>query len=263
MVSHWEAKGEAITPRAVNQEALDSVLSNSPLDVHERFAHATGLSPQQQDSGQYVEVHQIRHPVDGKLMALIESGVYLSGLDNQPVWLSAYYIDVYPTTNSDYSRFVAATGHAAPEHWEGGRCPDRLRDHPVVFVTWHDANAYARWAKKSFPTSQQWEKAARGPKGNVYPWGDQPTFAKCNTRESGIGSTTPVERYHSGVSPYGLYDMCGNTWEWCSSATEFDRYELKGSAFTSPFSRVTPSNFNDASSKMKDDDTGFRCVAPA
>jgi len=65
------------------------------------------------------------------------------------------------------------------------------------------------------------------------------------------------------VSPYGIYDLCGNAWEWCSSSAEAGRYELKGSAFTSPFFRCTPSTFNDASSQMIDDDTGFRCVTPA
>lgn len=264
MISNWEARGEGIQPRSFNQAALDTVLASSPLDVHERFAHATGLLHQHQDeSSHFAESRQIRHPVDGKLMALIEAGVYLSGTDNQPTWLSAYYIDVYPTTNADYARFIAATKYVAPQHWDKGRCPDDLLDHPVVFITWRDANAYAQWAKKSLPTAQQWEKAARGPKGNLYPWGDQPTASKCNTRESDIGTTTPVGRYHSGVSSYGAYDMCGNTWEWCSSPSEGDRFELKGSAFTSPFFRAMPANFNDAAADMLDDDTSFRCATPA
>ena len=89
------------------------------------------------------------------------------------------------------------------------------------------------------------------------------TAAKCNVRETGIGSTTPVDRYHSGASPYGIYDMCGNVWEWLSIQSAPSRYELKGSAFTSPFARATPSLFNDASADMLDDDTGFRCITPA
>lgn len=97
-------------------------------------------------------------------------------------------------------------------------------------------------------------------KGDTYPWGDGRTLAKCNVRESGIGSTTPVDRYHSGVSSCGIYDLCGNTWEWLGTETSYGRYELKGSAFTSPFSRAEPAAFNDASAVMADDDTGFRCA---
>lgn len=268
MVSKWEAGGESIHPRPINQAALDTSLACSGADVQHRFKLATGTSsepnePQEPSSPTPIENHQIRHPVDGRLMTLVDAGIYLSGADNQPVWLPAFYIDVFPVTNADYERFVHATGHPVPQHWADGRCPNELFDHPVVFVTWSDAAAYAQWSAKSLPTGQQWEKAARGDRGDVYPWGSQMTPAKCNVRENCIGSTTPVSRYHSGVSPYGIYDMCGNTWEWCSTQTESDRYELKGGAFTSPFIRATPSTFNDASIKMLDDDTGFRCATPA
>lgn len=132
-----------------------------------------------------------------------------------------------------------------------------------MFVTWHDASAYAAWSAKSLPTSQQWEKVARGTRGDLYPWGNQLTPEKCNVRESEVGRITPVNRYRSGTSPYGVYDMCGNVWEWLADSSESGRYELKGSAFTSPFFRATPSNFNDASAEMLDDDTGFRCVTPS
>ncbi|MFD3923487.1 formylglycine-generating enzyme family protein [Streptomyces sp. NPDC058595] len=116
------------------------------------------------------------------------------------MWLEPYLIDIYPTTNEDYARFVLATGHRPPQHWPAGRCPVNLTNHPVVWVTWHDANSYARWAGKSLPTSRQWEKAARGPRGRIYPWGSEPTAAKANTAEAGIDATTSVDRYQSGVA---------------------------------------------------------------
>lgn len=269
MVSKWEAGGEQIQPRPVNQEALDTALATAGVDVQARFAEATmGLASIMVDPGSDLSAtaearQQVRHPVDGKLMTLVSAGVFLAGANKEPVWLSAYYMDVFPTTNADYARFLAATGHQAPPHWESGIFPIELRDHPVVFVTWRDANAYAKWSQKSLPSSQQWEKAARGVKGDVYPWGDQPTPAKCNVREGRIGSTTPVDRFHSGVSPFDVYDLCGNTWEWCSTETTHERYELKGSAWTSPLSRSVPSLFNDASADMSDDDTGFRCAVQA
>ncbi|MGH3941219.1 MAG: formylglycine-generating enzyme family protein [Pseudonocardiaceae bacterium] len=248
---------------------LDTSLAQSNADVHRRFALLVAGSTTPTlaiDPDGYAETtacNQVRHPVDGKLMALVDAGVFLAGSDDEPIWLPAFYIDVYPTTNADYARFTAATGHLPPLHWPSGRCPDSQIDHPVVFVNWHDARAYAEWAGKALPSSQQWEKVARGSRGGTYPWGIQRTPAKCNVRESGVGATTPGDRYRSGVSPYGVYDLCGNVWEWCDTQTRPDRHELKGSAFTSPFDRAIPSAFNDASAGMNDDDTGFRCVTPA
>jgi formylglycine-generating enzyme required for sulfatase activity len=203
----------------------------------------------------------VRHPVDGRLMAKVDGSVFLCGPGNEPIWLPTFYIDVYPVSNAEYARFLAATGHTPPQHWTDGRPPEDLSDHPVVFVTWNDAATYAEWAGKSLPSGQQWEKAARGTRGTVYPWGDQPTPAKCNVRENGVGSTTAVTCYQSGVSPYGVFDLCGNIWEWCSTQTKPGRHELKGGAWTSPFLRATPSSFNDAAASMCDDDTGFRCTA--
>ncbi|MFE2294547.1 SUMF1/EgtB/PvdO family nonheme iron enzyme [Streptomyces sp. NPDC059452] len=269
MVSKWEARKDTIRLRQVNQAALDTLLAGSAPDVHERFASlarslGTVLPTQETPSpGLQPQQHQVRHPRDGKKMALVEAGTFLCGEKNEPVWLPSFYIDVFPVTNNDYARFVTATGHEPPQHWHRGKCPEATLDHPVVFVTWHDASAYAAWAGKELPTAQQWEKAARGTRGDAYPWGNNATPAKCNSRESGIGSTTPVSRYHSGVSPYGVYDLCGNTWEWCSTRSEPGRYELKAGAWTSPFARATPAVFNDASMEMLDDDTGFRCAIPA
>ncbi|MFE4414168.1 SUMF1/EgtB/PvdO family nonheme iron enzyme [Streptomyces sp. NPDC056821] len=91
--------------------------------------------------------------------------------------------------------------------------------------------------------------------------GDQKTAAKCNVREAGVEHTTSVSRYHSGVSPYEVYDMVGNVWEWLATAATRGRYELRGSAFTSPLFRGAHAISNDANEMMHDDDTGFRCVA--
>jgi formylglycine-generating enzyme required for sulfatase activity len=267
MVSKWEARGETMQIRPTNQAALDTALSRATADVQNRFLKLLGgdavESDEEAPSTSLPTTQIIRHPTDGREMALVGAGVFLAGTAREPMWLPDFYIDVFPVTNADYERFVTATGHAPPQHWPDRRAPVAIRTHPVVFVTWHDANAYAEWAGKRLPTAQEWEKTARSPHGDVYPWGDQPTPAKCNTRESGIRSTTPVDRYQSGVSVYGVYDLCGNTWEWTSSTSEPDRYELKAGAWTSPFARVTPSTFNDASATMLDDDTGFRCVVLA
>ncbi|WP_231336122.1 SUMF1/EgtB/PvdO family nonheme iron enzyme [Actinomadura graeca] len=279
MIVRWE-KGN-VTPRPINQQGLDTVLAACSSDVQARFAEMislTGRASSTQDPGVSSEQpaspepepdvpvgdeDQARHPIDGKLMTLVPAGVYFAGENSEPVYLPAFYIDVFPTTNADYARFVTATDHKPPQHWENGQIPEGLENHPVVFVTWHDAQAYAQWSAKTLPSAQQWEKAARGTRGEIYPWGNQRTPAKVNCREGGKRSTTPVDCYASGVRPYNVYDMCGNTWDWCSTESEPGRYELKGSAFTSPFLRCAPSTFNDASADMHDDDTGFRCVTPA
>ena len=274
MVAKWESGGDKINPRPVNQSALDTSLACAPPDVRARFEEHINLVHAKPESGTAEDYsgaspltlagRQVRHPIDGKLMTLVEGGEFLRGDANESIFAPAFYIDVFPATNADYARFVAATGHRAPQHWsQGDGPPGHLLNHPVVFVTWHDATAYASWAAKCLPSSEQWEKAARGERGDTYPWGSQLTAAKCNVRESEIRATTPVDRYHSGASPYGVYDMCGNAWEWLSARSAPGRYELKGSAFTSPFARATPSLFNDASADMLDDDTGFRCVSPA
>jgi formylglycine-generating enzyme required for sulfatase activity len=270
MVSKWEAGGDEIQPRPVNQEALDTSLTRSSPEAQALFGSLLAEAPiakatrsraaDPQSHAVQDDPMTMRHPRDGKTMVLVSAGTFLSGRDNSPAEIDDLYIDLFPVTNAEYRRFVTATGHRAPLHWIGDRCPGALLDHPVVFVTWNDAIAYATWAGKTLPTALEWEKAARGDEGGIYPWGSQPTPAKCNVRESRIGFTTPIDRYHSGASPYGIYDLCGNTWEWCDDETEPGRHQLKGSAFTSPFTRAIPSMFNDASADMLDDDTGFRSV---
>ncbi|WP_082469254.1 SUMF1/EgtB/PvdO family nonheme iron enzyme [Sciscionella sediminilitoris] len=267
MISKWEAGKENIHPRPVNQGALDTCLKRCDPDIQSRFAAKTGGSLAA-GAGEDLPVtpigdSQVQHPSDGRPMVKVDGSVYLSGPSNDPVWLAAFYIDVHPVSNAEYALFTTATGRAVPEHWKNGEVPEEIAGHPVVMVTWEDATAYAKWAGKELPSSQQWEKAARGTRGTVYPWGDQPTPAKCNVREHGIGSTTPGDRYQSGVSPYGVYDLCGNVWEWCATESRHGRYELKGGAWTSPFNRATPSSFNDAAMSMYDDDTGFRCAVSA
>ncbi len=163
------------------------------------------------------EIQRIRQKT-GIEMVLIPSGDFLYGDDKQRVHLPAYCLARTPVTNAQYKAFVDATGHPAPFHWRDGGIPYRKEDHPVVHVSYEDAQAFCKWAGCRLPTEQEWEKGARGTDGREYPWGNWWEPGRCNSSEAGWKDTTPVglyDRYPSGESPYGLLDMAGNAWEWC------------------------------------------------
>jgi serine/threonine-protein kinase len=131
--------------------------------------------------------------------------------------LPAFWISKTPVTNAEYERFVHATGHRVPIHWAGGIIPSGKEHHPVVFVDWFDARAFCGWAGGRLPTEAEWEKAARGVDGKIYPWGDaRPNRKLCN-HNLFFGDTLEVGHHPDGASPYGVLDMAGNVWEWTAS----------------------------------------------
>ncbi len=128
--------------------------------------------------------------------------------------LDTYQISRIPVTNAQYKMFVDATAHAPPPHWTAVDIPEGKETHPVVNVSWHDALAFCEWAAVRLPTEAEWEKAARGVDGRIYPWGnDAPDLTRCNF-DLAYGMTVPVGSYPAGASPYGVLDMAGNVWEW-------------------------------------------------
>ncbi len=164
------------------------------------------------------------------------------------LYLATYYIARYPVTNAEFARFVEATGYKAQYPWQDYAGRGR-ENHPVVFVTWRDACAYAAWAGAHLPSEAQWEKAASwnaqlGVKRR-WPWGDTFDAGRCNSEEARAGTrrltsalrrlrpgrggmppTTPVGSYSpKGDSPCAAADMAGNVWEWCSSlwGDDFDK----------------------------------------
>lgn len=155
-------------------------------------------------------------------MVLMPEGEFLFSSDNTRISLPAFYIDVYEVTTQRYASFMKATSHSEPEHW-GDVKPDLDWDKPVIGVEWSDANTYCRYYGKRLPTEKEWEKAARGTDGRMYPWGNsEPNkslanydgrfcMAFCNVYAEKL---KPVASYATGRSPYGLYDMAGNAWEW-------------------------------------------------
>lgn len=140
--------------------------------------------------------------------------------DEQPqqiVTLPEYQIARVPVTNCQYKKFVAATGYQSPPHWVGGEIPERKEDHPVVEVSWYDALNFCAWAAVRLPTEAEWEKAARGADGRIFPWGDDKPNPKLGNFSFNAGDTSPVGSYRDGASPFGLLDAAGNVWEWTTS----------------------------------------------
>ncbi len=154
---------------------------------------------------------------------LIPAGKFLMGTDlkttdaasrpQHAVNLNAYRIDKYLVTNAQYARFIAATGHRPPSDWKNGKIQQGVLLYPVTLVNWYDASAYAKWAGKRLPTEAEWEKAARGPDGRRWPWGNEMDPSRLNTYYN-VGSASNVTAYANGVSPYGVFDMAGNADEW-------------------------------------------------
>jgi sulfatase modifying factor 1 len=160
------------------------------------------------------------NPHDSAVMVFIPAGAFPMGsadgeADERPVhqvYLDDYFIYQTPVTVAQYRKFCTATGRPMPTAPNWG-----WQDtHPVVNVSWHDAQAYATWAGGRLPTEAQWEKAARGDDGRTYPWGAIWDAAKCNSSASNLNKTTPVGSYPAGASPYGVLDMAGNVWNWCA-----------------------------------------------
>jgi len=166
------------------------------------------------------------------------------------VTVDAFHIDRHEVTNALFERFVRATGHRTTAEREGdgwvyhqkdgkwqfekisgaewrkpqGPGSSASSDHPVVQVSWHDAEAYCRWAGKRLPTEAEWEKAARGTDGRRYPWGEDWDAAKANGAMS-VRATRPVGSYASGVSPYEAHDLAGNVWEWVADWFDGSYYQ--------------------------------------
>lgn len=145
-------------------------------------------------------------------------------------------VDIYPVTNEKFSAFIKATGYRPKDstnflkHWNAGVFPEEKRNHPVVYVSLDDARAYAAWANKRLLREEEWQFVAKGYAGLAYPWGHEPGKGFCNDGND----TTPVDAFPKGASPFGCFDMCGNTWEMTESeySDEHNRFcMLKGGSF--------------------------------
>ena len=160
-------------------------------------------------------------------MALVNAGGFTRGIDKtrndvfddeapaKMIYLSSYYIDKFEVSNSKYTEFIIATDHPAPAYWDYRKLNQPSQ--PVTGVNWFDADTYCHWANKRLPTEAEWEKAARGPAGSIYPWGNKIEYSKANFAKGKSGQkyiTDSVDAHPDGISYYGAYNMAGNVFEW-------------------------------------------------
>ncbi len=179
---------------------------------------------------------------------------YSNEFPQHDVYLSTYQIGKYEVTRGQYRKFIDAGGYSTQSYWSAagwtwkgsrtepsywaeqqswGSPPGTFWQsdlHPVVGVSYYEAEAFCNWAGGHLPTEAQWEKAARwtGTYPNVYPWGNTWYVNNCNNWDDTayVGyQTAPVGSYGSGVGPYGLHDMAGNVWEWCLDWYSADYYK--------------------------------------
>lgn len=222
--------------------------------------------------GRALDVQMV--PVDGGTLYMGRDDGPRDEQPTHPVPLGAYQIGRFEVTNAQYQRFVDETGHASPPGWHNGRFPPGQALHPVVGVTWEDAQAYCTWLSQDLgqeirlPTEAEWEWAARGEQGLLYPWGDEDN-ASCRNAAQVAEGTLPVGSYPCGASPFGVLDMAGNAREWTADIyapyqdphnppATGTRRAIRGGSWRSYSYTTTAREHLEAT--WFDDDLGFRFV---
>lgn len=200
--------------------------------------------------------------------------------------LNEFWIGKGPVTNAQFARFVEATDYVTTAEQEGysrvwsdgrwldvpgaywrrpegprSRIDNRLH-HPVVCVSWYDAQAFCDWAGLRLPSEKEWEKAARGTDGRLYPWGNEPPSPRRANYGMKRGTTTPAGKYGDGDGPYGAGDLAGNVWEWTSSgfATRGGAKAVRGGGWPSEPDNLRSTFRIDVEPSCRFNTLGFRAT---
>ncbi|MBN1339865.1 MAG: SUMF1/EgtB/PvdO family nonheme iron enzyme [Bacteroidales bacterium] len=197
-------------------------------------------SPAQETPQGMVEVpagkFRFRLDVDGRFIP------YPAYPEREIEFTDSYFMDKYPVSNSDYQAFITSSGYFPEDtsnylkHWQNEKFSDTLADHPVVHISLEDAWAYCRWKGKRLPTEAEWQYAAQGGDGRMYPWGNQPDPTKCNYN---LGHTTAAGSHPEGASPFGVEDMVGNVWQLTQDMYDNGSYYfiiIRGGSYYNPTS---------------------------
>ncbi|MBS0150657.1 MAG: SUMF1/EgtB/PvdO family nonheme iron enzyme [Nitrospira sp.] len=255
------------------------------------FAEAQSLQaviapPKGKDHAPMVEIPSGSFPMG------VPPGDRDGGRDEYPrheVFLDPFLIDQFEVTNGRYIEFVKSTGHRVPQNpthptrnlWQDDTITESVAERPVINVDWFDADAYCKWAGKRLPTEAEWEKAAKGTSDRRFPWGNvEPTAKHLNYNQRWIGEKTlmPVGSYEAGKSPYGVYDVVGNVWEWVNDWYDARYYEkspsknptgpqegtkkvIRGAGWQNETPTVRIFTRVDSDPTMRNESTGFRCAA--
>lgn len=226
------------------------------------------------------------NPIDEAIYGRVPAGEFSMGSDDgdisempvHPVYLDEFWIMQTEVKNAQYAQCVEA-GACSPPSNERWAVP-AFADHPVTGVNWSQANTYAVWVGGRLPTEAEWEKAARGVDGRVYPWGDEKPDRQRTNFNAIVGFTMPVGSYLQGASPYGMLDMAGNVEEWVTDWYDKDYYTmspdrnpqgpatgtlriLRGGSFRQNLYDIRSSARVDVSPESNFDTVGFRIVVSA
>jgi iron(II)-dependent oxidoreductase len=243
-------------------------------------------------------------------MVLVPAGEFLMGSDKKAdrnaydaerpqrqVYLDAFEIDKYEVTALQYLKFVLATNRPPQLDWryDGGNFQESMAHHPIMHVSWYDADAYCKWAGKRLPTEAEWEKAARGTDGRLNPWGNQTAgLSRANFGRSGLSGPVrdrperlllyppliSVDKYENAVSPYGVYQQIGNVAEWVADWYDSGYYKnapdrnpkgpdqgkhkaFRGAGWIDSTTTARAAQRNGADPTTKMNWLGFRCARDA
>jgi hypothetical protein len=279
------AKNYAV-PEELKEAFRQLALNAIEDEVELRARYALGLTLGRVGDPRIVDLRDSQGNIDLRAYVEVLAGRYPYGNEAQTVEIrQQFWIGRYPVTNQQFATFIAAGGYGNRQWWSNEGCawlqkekavePEYWHDRnmnapnqPVVGVSFWEAEAFCAWAGGRLPTEEEWEAAARGSTGRVYPWGDVWQDGICNADEAGLGVTSPVGLFPSArQADRAIDDLVGNVCEWCASLHEpqsedfIDERVMRGGAWNDRLGKVGSASREGHSPDLRSSDVGFRVCA--